>query len=66
MENILINKLELASELASEELFNNWSDSLELYTEDSEGTVHYTDEAQVIFNDYYDKYLTLIESTEVK
>jgi len=62
MENITINKLELASELAHKELEENWSDSVDIWEDDTACTTVYTDEAQEIFNDYYDKYLTLIEN----
>jgi len=61
MENITINKLELASELAHKELEENWSDSVDIWEDDTDCVTVYTDEAQDIFNDYYDKYLTLIE-----
>lgn len=61
-ELITINKLELASELASRKLDENWSDSIKIYVDENAGTTHYTDEAQDIFNEYYDEYLTLIES----
>jgi hypothetical protein len=62
MENITINKLELASELAHKELENNWSDSIQIWEDETAGITVYTEEAQDIFNEYYDNYLTLIES----
>jgi hypothetical protein len=58
--NITINILELASELAHEDLLNNWRDSLIIY-EDRETETGYTEEAQDVFNDLYDKYYTIIE-----
>lgn len=58
--NVTINILELASELAEAELFDNWSDSIKIYNEDEDGT-KYTDEAQDVFNDLYDKYYSVIE-----
>ena len=70
MENITINKIELASELAHKKLVANWSESISIYFvfkvyEDEEASVTvYTEEAQDIFNEYYDEYLTLIESCE--
>jgi hypothetical protein len=63
---IKINKLELASELANEatrvEMFSKGliTHEDEMYIEDESGTT-YTEEAQDIFNDYYDCYLTKIE-----
>jgi hypothetical protein len=61
-ELITINKLELASELANRKLEANWSDSIKIYEDEEAGITNYTDEAQDIFNEYYDEYLTLIES----
>jgi len=62
MQNITINKLELASELAHKELEENWSDSIQIWEDENAAITVYTEEAQDIFNDYYDKYLTLIEN----
>ena len=62
MENITINKLELASELAHEKLVLNWSESISIYEDEEASVTVYTEEAQDIFNEYYDNYLTLIES----
>lgn len=61
--NITINIVELASELASLDLYDNWHDSMKIYIEDEDSLV-YTDEAQDIFNDLYDKYYSIIESTK--
>jgi hypothetical protein len=66
MENITINKLELASELAHERLVDNWSESIKIYEDEDAGITNYTEEAQDIFNDYYDDYMLLIEGMEVK
>ena len=62
MENITINKLELASELAHKELEENWRDSIKIWEDETAAITVYTEEAQDIFNEYYDNYLTLIES----
>jgi len=64
MENITINKLELASELAHQNLVLNWSESISIYEDEEASVTVYTEEAQDIFNEYYDDYLTLIESCE--
>ena len=64
MENITINKLELASELAHQNLVLNWSESISIYEDEESSVTVYTEEAQDIFNEYYDDYLTLIESCE--
>jgi len=61
-ELITINKLELASELANRKLEREWSESIKIYEDEFAGITTYTDEAQDIFNEYYDEYLTLIES----
>jgi hypothetical protein len=61
-ELITINKLELASELANMKLEREWLDRIQIYVDEEEGITTYTEEAQDIFNDYYDDYLNLIES----
>lgn len=63
-EHITINKLELASELAHEKLVENWSGTIQIFENDTADETNYTDEAQDIFNEYYDNYLELIESTK--
>ena len=66
---VTINKIELASNLAHEKLmqhFENLGDNrffdfpngIEVETEDE---VRYTEEAQDLFNEFYDEYLTMIE-----
>ena len=64
MENITINKLELASELANLKLQSEWRDSIQIFEDETASVTVYTEEAQDIFNEYYDNYLTLIESDE--
>jgi hypothetical protein len=64
--NVTINIVELASELASYELNENWGDTIEIYIEDENGDTYYTDQAQEIFNDLYDKYYAVIESYVIK
>jgi len=57
----IVNKIELASELACLKLENEWSESIQIYVDEEADELHYTDEAQNIFNEYYDDYLSLIE-----
>lgn len=64
MENVTINKLELACELANQKLVDNWQD-IQIFESETDGIITYTDEAQDIFNDYYDEYLTLIENLSI-
>jgi len=59
--NVTINIVELASELASMELENNWADSIKMWVDEGDNCLTYTEEAQDIFNDLYDKYYSLIE-----
>ena len=59
--NITINALELASELAHEKLEAEWTYSISIYEDYEADVLTYTDEAQDIFNEYYDYYLTKIE-----
>ncbi len=61
MDNVTLNKLELASELAHHKLVEEWFDVFPIHEEDEDGVLIYTDEAQDVFNDYYDMYLDLIE-----
>ena len=65
-----VNEIELASELANRRLIEytdnlNESDFRFEFPNgiqiDTDTEVYYTDEAQDIFNEYYDEYLTLIE-----
>ena len=61
---IMTNKLELASELAHRMLVIEWDDrSKSIYEDDTAGVTVYTENAQDIFNDYYDMFLTIIEDT---
>ena len=62
MENVTVNILELASELAHEKLVDNWSESIKIFEDDQATVTNYTDQAQDIFNDYYDHYFELIKS----
>jgi len=64
MSNITINIVELASELADLELENNWMDSIKVWVEEENGDLRYTEEAQDIFNDLYDKYYSIIENAK--
>lgn len=63
--NITINIVELASELADMDLRENWSDSITIDNEDEDET-RYTEEAQVIFDDLYDTYYSIIYNTKIK
>lgn len=60
-----INAVELASELASEELEYKYTDQIVIYHEEENGDTRYTEEAQDIFNDLYDKRYSQIESTKI-
>jgi hypothetical protein len=63
-ELITINKLELASELADLRLKSDWNQSIQIYVNEEADELTYTEEAQDIFNEYYDAYISLIESCE--
>lgn len=62
LESVTINALELASELAHLKLISNHSETMDIMEVSEDGTENYTEEAQDLFNDYYDEYLSLIES----
>jgi hypothetical protein len=64
--NVTINILELASELASYELEETWGDTIKIYNEDENGDTYYTEQAQEIFNDLYDKFYSIIENYTIK
>ena len=64
--NVKINIVELASELADLELQDNWMSSIKIYSEDEDGNLSYTEEAQNVFNDLYDKYYSLIDYYSIK
>ena len=57
----LINVLELASELADMKVREVIEDFSKIYIEDTDGTIRYTEEAQDLFNEWYDSYSELIE-----
>jgi len=63
-ERLVINKIELASELAHRMLVIEWDDRSEsIYKDDTADVTVYTENAQDIFNDHYDMFLTIIEDT---
>ena len=63
-ERVIVNKIELGSELAHKMLVKEWDDRSEsIYEDDTAGVTVYTENAQDIFNDYYDMFLTIIEDT---
>lgn len=62
--DITINIVELSSELASMELEEKWSDSIQIWEDETAEILEYTEIAQDIFNDLYDKYWTIIEQTK--
>jgi hypothetical protein len=51
--NININIIELASELASDKLHNDWENSIKIYKDDTSDCLEYTDEAQEIFDNLF-------------
>lgn len=61
---ITINAVELASELASAHLEREWYDRIVIWEKSEEGE-KYTEDAQDLFNEYYDNYYTLIQSTKI-
>lgn len=63
--NVTINIVELATELAENEMIKYFSDSIELYSDDDEDCIVYTDSAQDIFDELYDKYYGIIEKTQL-
>jgi|GEM_PF-6473570 len=67
--NILVNKIELASELASAKLEDMVEENIYSYNDiyvESEAEMTYTEVGQDIFHGYYDHYLTIIEQAQIK
>ena len=64
MNTRLVNIIELASELAEEELNEKYGDVI-LYEDDGDDGTKYTDEAQRVFDVIYDKYYTLIDRLSI-
>lgn len=62
---VLINVVELASELADASLISNWSDSIQIFQDDQAEILEYTEEAQDIFNDLYDNFYNIILNCKV-
>lgn len=64
--NVKINIVELASELADLELAKHFEySSICVWQEDDNECLVYTEEAQEIFNDLYDKFYSLIDRLKV-
>lgn len=62
--NITINLLELASELAHKELVENWEESIQIFKDQEADVLEYTEEAQDLFNELYDKQYDFVKSFE--
>lgn len=62
---ITINKLELASELAHQRLELLHEDKIQIFEDKDADELSYTEEAQDIFNEYYDYYLDVIQETAI-
>lgn len=63
--NVKINIVELASELADLEMEQNRNTGEVNTVEDENGCIVYTEEAQEVFNDLYDKFYSLIDRLKV-
>lgn len=61
--NITINAIELASNLADRELRSFYQGQIEIEVNEEE--VMYTEDAQDVFNELYDEFLTMIEECKV-
>lgn len=63
MQDLLtINKIELASELANNRVVDEMAKTSDIYEQHTNGDTHYTEQAQDLFNEWYDYYLSIIES----
>jgi hypothetical protein len=62
---ILINAVELASELASAELSRDWDYEIDDMEVEVDGVISYTENAQAVFNELYDLYYDQILKCKV-
>ena len=65
MDTRLVNIVELASELAEEELNEKHGDKFMLYEDDGEDGTKYTEKAQTLFDAIYDKYYAWIDTLSI-
>ena len=63
--NITINIVELATELSDRKI-NEILEYKNVYEDEDEDETKYTDEAQKLFDYYYDLFYFMIEQTKVK
>jgi hypothetical protein len=63
--NVTINAIGLASELAQFKIRDSFPENKYLNFDKTTKTYTYTDEAQDLFNKYYDEYLNMIELEQV-
>jgi len=63
--NVTINILELASELADLELQKYFDYSANSIWVEDEDETRYTNEAQEVFDDLYDKYYSMIDNLKI-
>ena len=64
--NVTINIVELASELADKDLEGHFGQNRWTSIDDTnEDTLIYTEEAQDLFNEYYDYYYSVIENFKI-
>jgi hypothetical protein len=63
--NVTINIVELATELADFKI-NEILEYENVYEDEDEDETKYTDEAQKLFDYYYDSFYFMIEQTKVK
>jgi hypothetical protein len=64
--NVTVNILELASDLAHNELESLFNEEDVVIYKEDEDTFVYTDQAQEVFNELYDKYYTIIENLKIR
>jgi hypothetical protein len=60
--NVTINILELASELADKDLVTHFGENRWVESDDE---LRYTDEAQDLFDEYYDYYYQIIDDLKL-
>jgi len=64
---IKINIVEVASELATREVENTFKDISLVYIENEEDeSISFTEEAQNMFDDYYDEFYNFLENIQIK
>ena len=65
-DEVIINMVELATKLAHNKLANYYSNKIKMFIDFKAEELVYTQEAQTIFDNFYDYYYEIIENVKIK